>query len=107
MAAAGEESQIFFGLLRRGGFGEDARAGGDDRVCRDDEGLSLDASEFFGGEAQGVLAGKFFGVGGLVNIGCDDLVRLDTDLPQKLQPPGAGGSEDYLKRNVIRPLVRS
>jgi hypothetical protein len=94
-------------LLRRGGFGEDAGAGGDDRIRRDDQAFALDAGQFFGGESQGVLARKFFGVGGLVDIGCDDLVRLDTDLPQKLQPPGAGGSEDYLKRNVIRPLVRS
>jgi hypothetical protein len=49
----------------------------------------------------------FLGEVGLVDIRRDDFVRLDTDLPQKFQPPGAGGGEYYLNRNVIRPLERS
>ena len=42
VAAAGEQAQVFLGVFGRGGFGQDAGAGGNDRVSGDDVGVALD-----------------------------------------------------------------
>jgi hypothetical protein len=107
VAPAGEQLQIFFGFGNRAGFGEDSRACGNNRIGGNDESLALDKGQLFGSEAQRVLPWQFPGKNGFVDTGCDDLAGLNADLPEKFQPPRAGGSKNYLKRNVIRPLERS
>ena len=107
VAAAGEQTQVFFGLFERGGFWQDARSGCDHRVGGDDEGVAVDRRQFFNRQTQRMGAWGFLSEGGLFDIRGDDLVRLDPDLPQEFQPPGAGGTKNYLNRNVIRPLERS
>lgn len=96
-----------FGLLARLWLGEDSAAGSDDGVCGDDKSVPLDACQLFPRKAQRMIARRLVGAGGFVDIRGDDLVGLDADLLQKLKPSSAGRSQDYLKRNVIRPLVRS
>jgi len=65
------------------------------------------------GQAFDIGAGQFVPAWRLVDIGGRNLVRDDADLRQKREAAGAGGGQfqagpgAYLKRNVMRPLLRS
>jgi hypothetical protein len=57
-------------------------------------------------------ARRFVAVRGFVDVGAGYAVGRDADLCQERQPPRAGRGQDqrrirYLKRNVIRPLLKS
>ncbi len=45
------------------------------------------------GQPQGQAAGRLLGTGGLVDVGRLHPVRLQPDLAQQVQPPGAGAGQ--------------
>jgi hypothetical protein len=115
MATAGEQPQA--GCRR--GFGrrlaEDAPAGGNHRVGGEDMEGGIGRRRRLGeGKAFGIGAGQFVPPGRLVDLGGGDLVGHNPDLRQQGEAAQAGGGQfqagtirRYLKRNVMRPLLRS
>jgi hypothetical protein len=107
VAPAGEQREAFAGFVSGFGFGEDAGAGGDNCVRGNYVGIALAGKKFFGGEALRVAARGFALQRRFIDVRRENFGGFDADLAKQGQPPRAGGTKNYLKRNVIRPLVRS
>jgi hypothetical protein len=112
MAAAGEQGEAGAGVLLRLRLAEQASADGDDRVSGQNKAAVVcDGARLKRRQPLGQLAGLLAAEGCFVDIGAGDAVGGDADLRQQREPSGTGRGQDdgrnYLKRNVMRPLLRS
>jgi hypothetical protein len=98
-------------VIRGLGFGQDAAPERDDGVGGEDQrviGLRGHGARLGNGEAQGIEARDFALQGRFIDIGGDDLMRLQPRLPEQSKTARAGAREDqprgrharqsYLKR---------
>ena len=111
-------------LIRR--LAEDAAADAHHRIGGQHQAIGRGGAHRLGlggGQARGKGARQLGLAGGFVDVGGRDPVGPDADARQQLDPPRAGGGEHqrrprgrhpgrpvlraYLKRKVMRPLVRS
>lgn len=94
-------------------LGQNPPAASDDSIGGKDERARISGGDRPGlrrGKAQRMLRRKLRLQRRLVDIRSANDVWIDPDLPQQVESPGRGRSQDqpsYLNRNVIRPLVRS
>jgi hypothetical protein len=118
MAAAGQQCQAALCLGLGFRLGEDTTADGHNRVGRQHQASRWRHRYCLGaGDSQRIGAWQLGAQGRFIDLGGDDAVGDDPDLAQQIQPPWASRSQDqrraarvglgYLKRKVMRPLLRS
>ena len=118
MPSPGQQRQATPRLCRRLRLGQDARAGGDHGIGRQQEvPRSNHRLRLGAGNANRIGARRLGTRRGFVDLGGYDAIRDNPDLRQQIQPPPAGRSQNqrgtalawvgYLKRKVMRPLLRS
>ncbi len=110
MAAPRKQKQATLRLGQNLRLRQNPRPGGNHRVGSDHKSVSPNGRKFFSSQALRIKPRFFTRVRRFIDVGGQNFRGLDADLAEQSQTARAGGGEDepgYLKRNVMRPLVRS